>query len=68
MTWARRAAPVEESGHFAEAHSAARARWTMENSKAARTVASHATDARDCTHLLAMLGLDVVQAKRDRET
>lgn len=65
MIWARHATSAEESGRFAEARSAERSRRAIENSKAARTVASHASDARDCTHLLAMLGLDAVQAKLD---
>jgi hypothetical protein len=37
----------------------------VQNAAAARTVAGHAADAEDCGHLLAMLGLDARDGKRD---
>ena len=37
----------------------------IQNARATRTVADHAVDVQDCVHLLAMLGLDARDGKRD---
>lgn len=37
----------------------------VQNAKATRTVAEHATDATDCVQLLEMLGLDARGGKRN---
>jgi hypothetical protein len=66
MTWARHASPVEDHGRFAQARADAKAITELQNGRAARTVANHADDARDCAHLLQMLGLDALDGKRFR--
>ncbi|EME53181.1 hypothetical protein H074_32722 [Amycolatopsis decaplanina DSM 44594] len=43
-------------------------RLTLQNGRAARTVAGHASDALDCAELLAMLGLEGVQKKHAQRT
>ncbi|TDV52276.1 hypothetical protein CLV71_105408 [Actinophytocola oryzae] len=58
MTWARHASPTLEQGRFAEARASEKMHYAVQNRKAARTVACHASDAQDCASLLAMLGLD----------
>lgn len=57
MTWARPASPPRESGQFAKARALAQRDITIQRDRAARTVASHAVDAEDCSRLLSMLGL-----------
>jgi hypothetical protein len=63
MTPARHASPAPEHGRFAENRANEKIRGAIENSRAARTVASHANDAQDCASLLEMLGLDPLQGK-----
>jgi hypothetical protein len=63
MTWARHASPIREHGRFAEARESEKIHCAIQNSKAIRTVADHATDADDCRRLLAMLGLDAVDGR-----
>ena len=43
---------------MARLRDADRERHALQNGRAARTVASHSLDARDCEALLAMLGLE----------
>ncbi|GGN02400.1 hypothetical protein GCM10011609_46580 [Lentzea pudingi] len=63
MTWARPAIAEPETGTFAEAKALEKEHSTIQNSKAARTVACHATDALDCADLLEMLGLSATEGK-----
>jgi hypothetical protein len=63
MTWARPAIAEPETGTFAEAKALEKEHSTIQNSKAARTVACHATDAFDCADLLEMLGLNAAEGK-----
>jgi hypothetical protein len=66
MTWARPASTTDlGSGRFAEARAQEKVLSSIQNGKAARTVAGHASDARDCRELLEMLGLDAVEGKQD---
>lgn len=55
--------PEAELAEFAEIRSAERAEAARRSAVAARIVAGHATDAADCRHLLAMLGLDAEAGK-----
>jgi hypothetical protein len=66
MTLARHASPVTDHGRFAEQRAIAQAHTDIQNGRAARTVAFHADDARDCANLLEMLGLDALAGKRPR--
>ena len=50
-------------GEFSERAENARRENTMNNGRAARTVAGHAVDAQDCRLLLEMLGLDTETPK-----
>ena len=63
MTWARTPLAEPDTGTFAEAKAAEKEHSTIQNSKAARTVACHATDALDCADLLEMLGLTASEGK-----
>lgn len=56
-------ATSHEPGEFAEARAAEKAESARQSAIAARTVASHATNAADCMSLLAMLGLDAMAGK-----
>lgn len=58
MTLARHASPIREHGRFAEAREIEKLHCAIQNRRAVRTVADHATDAEDCQRLLEMLGLD----------
>lgn len=49
---------------FGERAESARRENTMNNGRAARTVAGHAVDAQDCRLLLEMLGLDTEAAPK----
>lgn len=60
MTWARHASPTIEQGRFAEVRASEKVHYALQNRRAARTVATHASDAQDCANLLAMLGLDTL--------
>jgi hypothetical protein len=64
MTLARHASPIREQGRFAEARASEKIHCAIQNRKAVRTVADHATDAEDCQRLLEMLGLDAVDGAR----
>jgi hypothetical protein len=46
-----------ENGRFAAAQAAQAELHDVQNRRAARVVASHATGAEDCAEMLAMLGL-----------
>lgn len=59
MTFARHATPEPDHGRFAEARAAEKVHNSLQNHRAARTVAHHAVDTQDCMHLLAMLGLRI---------
>lgn len=59
MTWARHTSPSRELSQFEKARALAQADITIQHDRAARTVASHAMDAEDCSRLLAMLGLGI---------
>ena len=48
---------TRELNEFARSRDADKERNAVQNGRAARTVASHSLDARDCQDLLAMLGL-----------
>ncbi|HEY3750937.1 MAG TPA: hypothetical protein VGL80_17245 [Pseudonocardiaceae bacterium] len=50
---------------MAQAHAAERTHSAIQNARATRTVAGHAADAEDCGQLLAMLGLEASEGKRD---
>ncbi|MFD2416395.1 hypothetical protein [Amycolatopsis pigmentata] len=63
MTLARHSSPPP-SARFTEARAAEELHTTIQNARAARTVADHATDAKDCWRLLEMLGLDPASSKR----
>ncbi|WP_227980625.1 hypothetical protein [Nocardia spumae] len=54
---------VADHGEFAEVRAAEKAETERRNALAARTVASHSTDAADCVSLLTMLGLDAANGK-----
>lgn len=64
MTFARHATPEQEHGRFAEARAAEKVHNSVQNRRAARTVAHHAVDTQDCMRLLAMLGLRTVEQKQ----
>lgn len=55
---ARHTSPDPEQGRIVRARAVAQAHSTVQNARATRTVADHATDATDCAQLLEMLGLD----------
>ncbi|GAB2691798.1 hypothetical protein [Nocardia thraciensis] len=63
MSQARRITLVHEQSDFAETRAAEKAESARRSAMAARAVASYATDADDCTSLLAMLGLDAAAGK-----
>lgn len=67
MTWARRASPVPNNDRFSRERMIAKAHNDIQNSRAARIVASHADDVHDCADLLEMLGLNALDGKRSRE-
>ncbi len=56
--------PDAEHGHMVRARAVEQAHSAVQNARATRTVAGHATDATDCVHLLEMLGLDALDGKR----
>ena len=61
MTWARHASPPPT--RFTWDKAAEEDHGAIQNARAARTVAGHATDVEDCCQLLAMLGLDATGGK-----
>lgn len=64
MTLARHTSPVATQGRFAQARAVEQSHNAVQNGRATRTVAEHASDAEDCGRLLAMLGLDAIDGKR----
>jgi hypothetical protein len=64
MTLARHASPPTPR-RMAQAHAAERTHSAIQNARATRTVAGHAADAEDCGQLLAMLGLEASDGKRE---
>jgi hypothetical protein len=63
MTLARHASPPSPT-RLARARAAEADHEAVRNARAARTVAGHAADVYDCCELLAMLGLDASEGKR----
>jgi hypothetical protein len=57
MTFARHASPPPPT-RVTEARAVEEGLRLIQDGRAARTVAGHATDAEDCSRLLEMLGLD----------
>jgi hypothetical protein len=57
MTLARHASPPPPA-RMTRAKAAEDDHSAVQNARAARTVAGHAADVKDCIELLAMLGLD----------
>ncbi|MGW4830505.1 hypothetical protein ACWEOG_23190 [Amycolatopsis japonica] len=71
MTWARHSSrpdPAEDQSRMAGVRAEEEVRLTLQNGRAARTVAGHASDAIDCAELLAMLGLEGVQKRHAQRT
>ncbi|KAA2267027.1 hypothetical protein F0L68_00375 [Solihabitans fulvus] len=68
MTLARHASPVNENDRFAELRASEKIHCEIQNGRAARLVAHHASDAQDCGRLLEMLGLEAVDGKRQMTT
>lgn len=64
MTWARHSSPTEEQGLLAGIRAEEHAHMSVQNGRAARTVAGHASDALECAELLAMLGLEAAEGRR----
>jgi hypothetical protein len=64
MTMVQQLSPAQEHGRFAEVKANEKLHADIQNCKAARTVAEHATNAADCASLLEMLGLDASEGKR----
>jgi hypothetical protein len=64
MTWARHAGPVMSNTRLTDLRAAEQDRMSIQNARAARTVADHAADVRDCADLLEMLGLDARDIRR----
>jgi hypothetical protein len=62
MTLARHTSPPPPT-RITQARAAEELHTTIQNARAARTVADHATDVRDCCQLLEMLGLDAASSK-----
>lgn len=62
MSLARHASPLTPT-RLTRARAAQADHEAVRNARAARTVAGHASDVEDCCELLAMLGLDVTEAK-----
>ncbi|HWE91555.1 MAG TPA: hypothetical protein VG317_18995 [Pseudonocardiaceae bacterium] len=60
---ARHSSPEPEYGRLTRAREVEQIHSSVQNARAARTVAGHAADAEDCGHLLAMLGLDAREGK-----
>lgn len=65
MTLARHATPAPTDGRLTRARAVERIQIAVQNARAARTVAGNAADAEDCGRLLAMLGLDARDGKRE---
>ena len=63
---ARHTTSEPEHGRIVRARAVEQAHSLVQNARAARTVAGHATDAADCVHLLEMLGLDAQNGERVR--
>ena len=63
MTWARHASPPPAT-RLTRDKAAEQDHDALQNARAARTVAGHATDTLDCCQLLEMLGLDATDGKR----
>ncbi|WP_199442702.1 hypothetical protein [Umezawaea beigongshangensis] len=65
MTWARPASSTDlTTGRFAEARALEKVHSSIQNGRAARTVAVHASDTQDCRDLLEMLGLDASEGRQ----
>jgi hypothetical protein len=62
---ARHTTTDPEHGRIVRARAVEQAHSVVQNAKATRTVAEHATDATDCVQLLEMLGLDARGGKRN---
>jgi hypothetical protein len=62
---ARHTTTDPEHGRIVRARAVEQAHSAVQNAKATRTVAEHATDATDCVQLLEMLGLDARGGKRN---
>lgn len=62
--YARHTTSDPEHGRIVRARAVEQAHSAVQNARATRTVAGHATDATDCVHLLEMLGLDAHDGKR----
>ncbi len=61
---ARHTTPDPEHGRIVRARAVEQAHSAVQNARATRTVADHATDATDCVRLLEMLGLDAHDGAR----
>ncbi|MEV6828405.1 hypothetical protein [Amycolatopsis sp. NPDC051102] len=62
MTWARRSGSSlanDDDSRMGVIRAEEAVRLAEQNDRAVLTVAGHSSDVRDCTELLAMLGLDV---------
>jgi hypothetical protein len=60
MAWSRhvgRPDPAEDKGWLAGVKAEEKVRLDVQAGQAARTVASHCSDAEECAEMLAMLGL-----------
>jgi hypothetical protein len=57
MSWARHGHPTETGSAWSDAHDAYEALRLTQDRQAARVVAGQATDLKDCSELLDMLGL-----------
>jgi len=58
--------PHREPGQLARSRDSEKTWQTVQNRRAARTVASQALDGHDCLALLAMLGLEPTDGKPER--
>ncbi|HEX3787223.1 MAG TPA: hypothetical protein VHW44_05130 [Pseudonocardiaceae bacterium] len=65
MTLARHASPTQVEGRLTQARAVEQIHNSIQNARAIRTVAGHADDAEDCGRLLAMLGLEAGDGKRE---
>jgi hypothetical protein len=62
MAFARHESPPP-SVRITQARAVEERHTAVQNARAVRTVADHATDVDDCCQLLAMLGLDAASSK-----
>ncbi|WP_162788241.1 hypothetical protein [Amycolatopsis albispora] len=67
MTWARHGSttdPAADTSYLAGVKAEEKIHRDVQEGRAARTVAQHSSDARECAELLEMLGISVEAGRR----